>query len=360
MTHNESMATSSVTWAEKVSTGPGRPIEELDFFQAIRRIESLTSQLPRVGHALKASEEAIRIRQTSEMDFAPSTVQRIDTKHDGRVELSQRFFGLLGPGGPMPLQLTESVRQRTRHENDPTLEAFLNLFQHRMATLFYRAWTSSRGAIQRDRPDDDRFAVYLGALSGVMPERNAFHSRRSTQAPKDSKGIETPRGNDARLYFTGRIASAHRNAEGVEAIVSSTFHVPTTVRSFLLRRLRLQSEDLTKLTRVATPAGRGGCLGQGVVLGRTVADRRSMIGLDLGPLPFALFERLLPGGSSHDVLRELVRSYVGPGIDCRVRLILDRKTVPRMSLGRQGALGRNAWLHCRPPKNDINDCEFEI
>lgn len=358
MTQNEPTTRSSPGWSEQVALD--RPIQEVDFFQAIRRIEALTSQLPRVGHASRASQEAIRIRQSSSLDFAPSTIQRIDTGSDGRAHLSQRFFGLLGPGGPLPLQFTEDVRHRSRHEDDAALEAFLNLFQHRMATLFYRAWSSSRGAIQRDRPNDDRFSAYVGAISGVMPHAAGTLPEGISDDRPDAQSDEPKRANDARLYFTGRIGSRHRNAEGLQAIVSSTFHVSSAVRSFVLRHLRLQPEDLSKLSRNATPLGRGGCLGQSVVLGRTVPDRRSMIGLDLGPIPFHLFESLLPGGSSHEVLQETIRSYVGPGIDCRVRLILDHRTVPRMSLGRQGSLGRNAWLHCKRPTENISDCEFEV
>lgn len=360
MTQNTPSNAASHGWSDKVAFGLQREVQEVDFFQAIRRIEALTAQLPRVGHASRASQEAIRIRQASGMDFAPATIERIDSDRDGRAQLSQRFFGLLGPGGPLPLQFTEDVRHRSRHENDTALEAFLNIFQHRMATLFYRAWSSSRGAIQRDRPADDRFACYLGAISGVMPHLGSVSRKHESAGRMDVERENPSRGNDARLYFTGRVGSVHRNAEGLQAIVSSTFHEPARVRSFVLRWLRLQAEDRTKLTRVKSANGRGGCLGQSIVLGRTVPDRRSMIGLDLGPIEFDLFEDLLPGGASHEVLRESVRSYVGPGIDCRVRLILDHQTVPRMSLGRQGALGRNAWLHCKPPDADISDCEFVI
>ncbi|TWU56286.1 type VI secretion system baseplate subunit TssG [Rubripirellula reticaptiva] len=335
-------------WDQRVAGKFGHSIHQLDFFQAIRRIEGLAGSLPRVGHARQAHQEAVRIRQTTALDFAPATIDRIDSPADGRAHLSQRFFGLLGPGGPLPLQMTETVRHETRHESDPALEAFLNLFHHRMAMLFYRAWSSSRGAVQRDRPDQDRFASYVGAISGVMPM-----SGRGT-------------GEDNRLYFSGRLASSHRNAEGLAAIVSATVQADAKIKTFRLRNLRLEPEDLSVLSRSSSKQGRGGRLGQSIVLGRSVPDRRSMIDLDIGPIVFDLFQTLLPGESGHDELRDLIRSYIDPGLDCRVRLILDRRTMPRMSLSRTGSaghvgsLGRSAWINSSAPQSDAGDCQFII
>lgn len=326
--------------------------QKFDFFQAIRRVESLATELPPVGHAQQARQEALRIRQTAALDFAPATIDRVDQGHDGRALLSQRCFGLLGPAGPLPLHMTQQVRDRAGHDKDHTLESFLSLFQHRMATLFYRAWRSSRGAIQRDRPDHDRFASYLGALSGGKPVKQQDRMHRSM--PDRVKRSET------RWHFSGRYGSSHRNAEGLEAVVSAAVGANTRVTTFVLRQLRLQPEDRTVLSTEATTRGRGGRLGRSAVLGRQVADRRSMIGMRIGPIDFQRFKRLLPGGSFHQELRELIRSYIDPGLDCRVQLVLNHQTVPRMSLGRQGILGRSAWVRSKPPQQDVGDCEFLI
>lgn len=342
---------STTTWEQRLTGETGQPIQSLDFFQAMRRIEAESLAKPRVGHAQQTSQETVRIRQTAGLDFAPATIDRVDLGHDDRVHISQRFFGLLGPGGPMPLHMTETVRHETRHNADPTLESFLNLFHHRMATLFYRAWSSSRGAVQRDRPESDRFAAYMGSISGTW-----------SPVTRSSDG-QTSAANSG-LYFSGRFGSTHRNAEGLAKVVSATVHADARVKTFRLRQLRLELEDRTLLSRSELPsgrgetAGRGGRLGQSVVLGRSVPDRCSMIDLDIGPIAFDLFQHLLPGGDAHDTLRDLIRGYVDPGMDCRVRLILDRNTIPCLSLGRVGALGRSAWIHAKAPRVDVGDCQF--
>tara|TARA_R110002049_G_scaffold4601_2_gene31742 strand:+ start:29275 stop:30330 length:1056 start_codon:yes stop_codon:yes gene_type:complete len=349
MTHTKSSTEQPKDWNQLI-TGPlDQSVHQVGFFQAIRRIEEHAREFPRVGHAQQVDQDPLRIRQTVELDFAAATVDRIDSAHDGRANLSQRFFGLLGPGGPLPLSMTEQVRHESRHNGDATMESFLNIFHHRMATLFYRAWSSSRGAVQRDRPDEDRFSAFLSALSGVLGEPTPG---------ADDAGDRQLESDETRIHFTGRFASAHRNAEGLGAVVATTLRAGVRVRSFLLRHLRLENEDRTLLSVTPTAEGRGGRLGQSVVLGRSVPDRRSMVGLDIGPIDLRRFQSLLPGGELHNSLRRLVRGYVDPSIECRVRLILDQRKVPRMTLGQIGTLGRNAWLHSRPPGQDAGDCQF--
>ncbi|MGV8763016.1 type VI secretion system baseplate subunit TssG, partial [Pseudomonas aeruginosa] len=58
--------------------------------------------------------------------------------------LDQFFFGLTGPNGPLPLHLTEYARERQRNVNDATFKRFMDVFHHRLLTLFYRAWAEAR------------------------------------------------------------------------------------------------------------------------------------------------------------------------------------------------------------------------
>lgn len=317
-----------------------------DFFQAIRRIESLAGQSPRVGHSQRADREPVRIRQTAGIDFAPATLDDSHVDDQGRFVIGQRFFGLWGPAGPLPLHMTEQARDQLRHDGDATQTAFVDIFHHRMAVLFYRAWSSSRGAVQRDRPDDDRYASFLAALAGVLTHKKSIDSEE-----RGAAGVQQ--------YFAGRFVSKRRNADGLQAVVSTLLQADVSVQSFVLRRLRLQREDHSRLVRIPSPRGRGGRLGQGIVLGRTVADRRSTIGMTVGPVRSRAFQQLLPGGSAHGELCRVVRHYLEPGIDCRVRLVLDQRSVPRMALGRHAVLGRNTWVHSRPPQTNASQYQFQ-
>ncbi|WP_313651069.1 type VI secretion system baseplate subunit TssG, partial [Pseudomonas soli] len=66
----------------------------------------------------------------------------------------------------LPLHLTEYMRERQRNHADPTSKRFLDVFHHRLLSLFYRAWAEARPTVSHDRPGDDYWAARLAALSG--------------------------------------------------------------------------------------------------------------------------------------------------------------------------------------------------
>ncbi|HLV65232.1 MAG TPA: type VI secretion system baseplate subunit TssG, partial [Polyangiaceae bacterium] len=91
----------------------------LDFHQALRRLECARRDLPRLGEALRPSDEPVRLGQDPSLSFAPSAVSAYRAAAAGRpARLSVTFFGLFGPQGPLPLHMTEYVRERIRHAGD--------------------------------------------------------------------------------------------------------------------------------------------------------------------------------------------------------------------------------------------------
>ena len=67
----------------------------------------------------------------------------------------------------MPTHLTEYVRDRARNAGDPTFARFLDVFHHRMASLFYRAWAVAQPVVSLDRDNGDRFSAYVGTTFGL-------------------------------------------------------------------------------------------------------------------------------------------------------------------------------------------------
>ncbi|MEQ1830288.1 MAG: type VI secretion system baseplate subunit TssG, partial [Pirellula sp.] len=299
------------------------------FFQALREIEVAHPDLPRIGHAASPRHEAFRIGQPADLGFAPSTIDSVVNQGDRHLSIEQRFFGLLGPSGPLPIHLTEIVRNRNRHASDDTLQSFLDIFHHRMAVLFYRAWSSARPTTQRDRPSQDRFAIYISALAG-LGLRNARH-RDAWQ-------------DDSKQYFAGHLASSRRNAEGLQSILGELIAAPVSIKPFSLRWLTLANSDTTRIGVAKNSlAGHTNCLGKTAVLGRRVADRQSQFDVEIGPVTYDTYEKLLPGAPQRDVVQAVVRNYSGQSMDGCFRPLLRKDQVPRVKLGTLGRLGRNAW-----------------
>ncbi len=163
----EGAARSRAALLDALARAPG----QFDFFQALRRLDAPAgggSRQPRFGAAWRPADEAIRLGQEPDLTFAGSSLANLRAGDDGAPpRLAVNFFGLLGPNGPLPLHLTEYARDRLRNADDPTMSRFLDLFHHRMLLFFYRAWAAGQPTVSRDRPREDRFEHYIGALPGI-------------------------------------------------------------------------------------------------------------------------------------------------------------------------------------------------
>jgi type VI secretion system protein ImpH len=318
-----------------------------DFFQAVRRLECAHRDRPRVGHALRPQDEPVRFGQEPSLAFPPTTLAQFGQQSPQRApRLLVTFFGAFGPNGPLPLHLTEYARQRLHHHGDATFTRFLDLFHHRMLSLFYRAWAASRPTVQRDRDDADRFGNFLSSLAGL-----GAASLQNRDAWPDV----------AKLYYTGRLASQTRNAEGLRAMVSDYFRVPAEVEEFSGEWLEIPPECGWKLGGFALQRGAAamGSLGSTALLGPRVWSRQHKFRLVVGPLRHDQFRRMLPGGASLERLVALVRNYTGDELHWDLRLTLLKEAVKPTQLGVFGQLGRTSWLIGDPKLLTWEDLVFD-
>ena len=317
-----------------------------DFYQTLRRLECLYGDKPRWGAALRPVDEPLRLGQDPDVAFAPAPLASFEFGKDGGPpRLQVRLFGLLGPNGPMPIHITEYARHRLRHAGDPTLSRFLDLFHHRFIALFYRAWAQAQPHVNRDRPENDRFQIYIGSFMGLAPS-----SLRQRDTVPDL----------ARLFHAGTLARHVRNADGLASIIRHFFRVPAAIEEFVGHWLKLATSERTYLRRD------GGALGAGAVAGSRVWDHQSKFRIHLGPLTLAQYEAFLPStprnrpgaDRSGMLLRKLVdwvRFYLCFELDWDVRLALKREDVPALTLGRSGQLGWTTWLGARKSAADADD-----
>lgn len=326
-----------LAWLQSLEKAPYRH----DFYQTLRRIECLFADKPRLGQALRPADEPLRLAQDVSMSFAPTPLAAFEPAADTPPRLVQRIFGLLGPNGPLPLHLTEYVRERLLHHGDATLARFFDVFHHRLIELFYRAWAQAQPTVSLDRPAQDRFSFFVGALIGI--------------------GTPKLRGRDdagdfAKLFHSGLLAPQVRNADGLQALLAGYFRLPVRVEQFVGHWMRLPDSDRTRLG-ARDP---GSQLGVGVVLGARVWDRQHKFRLCLGPLRLAQYEAFLPGGEALARLVALVRQYLCFELEWDARLVLRHDEVPAMRLGRSGRLGWTTWLGRPRGRRDADDLTLNV
>ena len=308
----------------------------MDFFQVLRLIEIAHPQLPRIGTSLRPRDDAVRFGQDPALIFHPTMLGKFKrSSSDARARLAVNFFGLLGANGPMPTHLTEYVRDRLRNSSDATLIAFLDVFHHRMLSLFYRARASAEPVISLDRADGDRFSVFVGSLFGI-----------GAQSLRDRDDI----GDFAKLHFAGLLANKARPASGMASILRAYFKVPLHIEQFVGHWMRLPPEIQSRIGRQED----GNRLGTSLVLGRSVWDCQNKCRIVMGPLGYDDYRRFMPGGDSLKRLQSWVKTYVGLTLDWDVRLILKKEQLPPFRLGGATQVGWSTWLASAPPRRDLD------
>jgi type VI secretion system protein ImpH len=295
-------------------------------FAALRLLEQCFSDRPRLGESRKAADDAVRLGQKPSLSFAPSDVAGFEASaDDAPARLEQLSFGIFGPNGALPLHLTEHAYERDRQREDATLTDFVNLFQHRLTSLFYRTWAESDPATSFDRPGRDRFVLYLGALLGL-----GASSALSRDAAPDR----------AKLSRVAHFAPQPRSADGLESVLEDYFGLAVEVRQFVGEWMEVPAELFSRLGRDPACAA----LGRTAALGAMSWQCQHKFEIAIGPLDLTSFADFLPGSRGLAELAALVRLYTNDEWSWQLRLLLKDVEVPGVRLGSAGQLGWTTWL----------------
>lgn len=338
----------------------GEP-HRFDFFQAVRVLDRYfreradVKQRSPVGYDYAASQEIVRFRVLPALSFPAGSVagmQRGKRETESPPEMTVTFMGMTGPNGVLPQHYTTLLLSRVR-EKDYALRDFLDLFNHRTISLFYRAWEKYRFPIAYERSKlesesrDDLFTWCLYCLAGLGTD----HLRGRLTVDDESV-----------LYYGGLFAHFPRAAISLECMLRDYFELPINVLQFEGQWLYLSPEDQSRMPSRAMPLGSNNRLGVNALVGERVWDVQSKIRIRLGPLSYAEFKRFMPTGDGLRPLSELTRSYIGPEFDFDVQPVLRAPEVPWCQLTADPAdgprLGWNTWVRCGTFKHDAEEPVF--
>jgi type VI secretion system protein ImpH len=300
----------------------------------------------------------VRFRSLVSHAYPVSTISELkpprrtaDTQADHPPEMTVAFFGLTGPSGVLPQHYTQLLIERVRRK-DHALRDFLDVFNHRLVSLFYRAWEKyhfpigfERSKLDPDRPDEDLFTRSLYALIGM--ETGGLRGRQCFP-------------DHSLLYFGGFFAQQRPVASSLASIVREYFDLPTEVVQFRGTWLYLPPEQQTKIESSGGPTLGNSLLGLTAIAGDRVWDIENTFRLRLGPLNYATFRRLLPPADMLTPLAQMMRMYVGPELSFEIQPILRASEVPPCRVGvEDGArLGWDTWLFNTLPTVDLGDAIF--
>jgi type VI secretion system protein ImpH len=341
-----------------------------DFFQAVRLLEradwerSQRDAQPRrqaVGRPSLPQEELVRFKAAATQAFPASAIVKVEPARgvegqapDARpLEMEISFLGLTGPQGVLPQHYTTELLLRLQN-NDTALADFFDLFNHRIASLFYRAWEKYRVwvAFQRSRlfqDGDDQGTRYLSSLVGLGEE----HLRRRLAVD-----------DDALVFYSGHYSHFPRCAISLELLLADYFAVAVRVEQFQGQWLRLGPLDQSRMPSRQRPAGLNCQLGENVIVGEQVWDVKSKFRVQLGALSYSAFQRFMPCGDGFRPLSDLIRMYAGPELDFELQVLLLAAEVPVCRLGGDeptaSRLGWNTWSRSVAFDHDADDAVFRV
>lgn len=289
----------------------------------------------RVGHDGWPNKEVVRFRASQNLGFAGQDLVRLKThrEEDGALlhEMMVDVMGLTGARGALPACYTERVLEQVR-DKSPATRDFLDLFNHRLISLFYRSWEKTQPAVHQERPEDDIFTQIMRALTGC--EQNW------------------------QLYYGAAFARRSRSASMLRSVLEDIVGMGVEIRALRGEWASLALEDQSSLPGRKQPAGQHATLGSAMLGSRVwMADK----GLEVvfSPKSREQLVSVLHGGAYSRTVSEVAQRLVSGQMRVRYHLSARAAHLTHTILGRQGRLGADSFIGARPESIKMVEVSFK-
>jgi len=270
----------------------GRNGTRFSFFPAAYLLHRLSPNATPVGELGPVANEPIRFRHDHRLIFHSGDVSSIRVVDHGPVELTAAFLGLTGSVSPLSSAMLEDVL-RAEQSDAPALRAFYDLFHHRLASLFYRAWKKYRFAAGFRVEGDDPYTRRALSFIGI-----------DTAGAVADSGL-TPL---SQLALAPLLALRVRSQRSLELVLRHALRpiVPDAriwVEPFIVRKVEIAPEQRVQLGRQNTT------LSTDLTIGESVLDQSGRFRVHIAPVTHEVCESLMPGGRHYPFLRNVIEHF---------------------------------------------------
>ncbi len=301
--------------------------QSFDFFQAVRVIKKYLHSQENDGRLVFKSNPSL--------SYPTSDIVRLNVSQTSdllieQFELLTSFLGLTGQNGILPDHFSELLLERIG-QKDLGLQAFLDIFHHRLMHCFYKIWESGRFFVTYEQSQKDALNNgILGLISGL-----------SGQVKLTNDSISTTENS---LYYSGLYSQNSRPSDALKSILADYFEVPVSIYHFVPEWVDIDKTERSFLSHEAAAQNQ---LGVNTIIGQRVCHVQNHFEIEVGPVDYKQFLQLLPSGKMLMKIRDMVRTFVGNEHDFHLRLILNKQEVPKCCLSRRQTkrLGWNSWLN---------------
>lgn len=358
----------------------GKEAYNLNFFQAVHLLERLFPNRSAVGTADELKGEPVRFETHNSLSFPPGEIASVlaplslteqvkeaqKEKNPGRkneaetekipadavtqvkekgapLRMDLTFMGLYGVSSPLPSYFIDPITLRKLEYFQ--LRKFLDIFGHRLYSLFYRAWKKYRHPLQFKAGGEDDYTQRLLGLTGQWP------ITASTRRPKlpppgrtaEFQALATPLaltlGDLKRIPYARFLGNRVRSAKGLEQLLRGYFGFNRVkVREFVRQSVPIPIP--------ATLGGLGATLGNSMRIGLNMHDHVGRFEVEIGPLPSIHMRRFLPTGQKKSgampfdfsqglaaEIRSMVDTYLRDPFDYAVTVLVSPPEGVQLGLG---------------------------
>lgn len=343
MTERETMENGNIVKRKLFEEG-----YRFNFFKAVHLLERFNGG-DGTGKGLSPEKDPVRFGVKPGFSFPASDIQKISVNGNGGGSTPQvpqiplmnvNFMGLIGPKGVLP-DWYNSHALSCDLKKDHVFTDFLDLFHHRLISLFYRAWKKYRLVENYNGEGGDDISNILECLAGAGDSEKAAAPGFFDHARKRL------------IFFCGLVARTVPTVAAIETVIGHAVGGPVRVEQFVERTIPVHRHDRTRLGR------RNSTLKGDALCGANIRDVSSFFRVNIGPLPWKQYMAFSPGSRNLEMVRELVAHLAGIEYEFGLHLLIRGKEIPALGLGSRGKgpkLGRTATLRRphRPHPRDIN------
>ncbi|ECA1950241.1 type VI secretion system baseplate subunit TssG [Salmonella enterica subsp. enterica serovar Virchow] len=297
-----------------------------NFYRFCQLIERATGS--RLGTGRTPESDPVRFCPNPHLGFPTGELKRTETapdNPDAPPTVRTNFLGLYGVDSPLPTAYIDDINQG--REGADAMAAFLDIFNHRLMTQFYRIWRKYSYPATFEDGGTDNISQCLMALTGIAHSRDLPPSRLLAILQPMLHPVHTAEGMAAVI----RSQAPHTAVQVIP-------HHPVTMP--VAKRARLSVHGSMTLD-------------ENPILG----DETSVAGycsrVELRTEDPGEARGWMPDGQLREDVMALLRAYLGCDYDVRLWLTIPTRLLPVPRLGDPGLFsGYNMMLGLRDDNLD--------
>lgn len=294
----------------------------MQLFALLRYLHLHANLTKNIGDELQLTEHNVRFGQLAKLSFQERQVHQIISQGEF-LKIKIKGFGMLGANGALPLHLSEAIYEKNLHEKDHTFNDFLDIFHHRLISLFYKAWLSAEPAVMLDNKSNPVFGEHIAGFVG-----------NQLLADDGTEGIL----KYSQFYYSSLLLNQNMPTHNLVEILGGYFDIPIQIEENIGEWIYAEAHTTTLSSQFSEP------LGAGLLIGTHYFDATQKFQVIIGPVNISKYLDFLKEGRLYDKLIGWIARYTKHSYQFNIKIIINKDDVRPSRLDTSHPLGRNSWL----------------